>query len=245
MGLFDAKYCDICGEKIKFLGNKKLEDGRMCKSCESKLSPFFTGRRHTSLEDIKAQLEYREENKLAVEAFNNTRTMGKTKKVMIDESARNFIVSSAKNFKDENPDVIGLDQITDVLFDINEHKSELKQKDEDGNSVSYDPPRYEYDYDFAILIRVNTPYFDEIRVPLDSNVDVDEEAVKNGNYSTEYKENVALGNEIKEALLRARSSAIESHQEPEAVKAVQCPLCGATTKPDKHGCCEYCGGAIV
>ena len=62
MGLFEAKYCDICGEKIKFLGNKKLEDGRMCKACESKLSPFFTERRHTTLDEIKAQLEYREDN---------------------------------------------------------------------------------------------------------------------------------------------------------------------------------------
>ena len=27
MGLFDKKYCSICGEKIGFLGNRKLEDG--------------------------------------------------------------------------------------------------------------------------------------------------------------------------------------------------------------------------
>ena len=25
MGLFDKKYCDICGEKIGLLGNRKLE----------------------------------------------------------------------------------------------------------------------------------------------------------------------------------------------------------------------------
>ena len=28
MGLFDKKYCDICGEKIGFLGNCKLEDAK-------------------------------------------------------------------------------------------------------------------------------------------------------------------------------------------------------------------------
>ena len=27
MGLFDKKYCDVCGAKIGFLGNRKLEDG--------------------------------------------------------------------------------------------------------------------------------------------------------------------------------------------------------------------------
>ena len=30
MGLFDKKYCDICGEKIGLLGNRKLEDGQSC-----------------------------------------------------------------------------------------------------------------------------------------------------------------------------------------------------------------------
>ncbi|MBQ4253374.1 MAG: DUF4428 domain-containing protein, partial [Erysipelotrichaceae bacterium] len=62
MGLFDAKYCDICGEKIGLLGNRKLDDGNMCKNCAAKLSPFFTGRKRTSVADIKKQLAYREEN---------------------------------------------------------------------------------------------------------------------------------------------------------------------------------------
>jgi len=34
MGLFDKKYCDICGEKIGLLGNRKLEDGNLCKDCD-------------------------------------------------------------------------------------------------------------------------------------------------------------------------------------------------------------------
>ena len=41
MGLFDKKFCDICGDKIGLLGNRKLEDGNMCKDCAKKLSPFF------------------------------------------------------------------------------------------------------------------------------------------------------------------------------------------------------------
>ena len=245
MGLFEAKYCDICGEKIKFLGNKKLEDGRMCKSCESKLSPFFTERRHTTLEDIKAQLEYREDNKAAVETFNATRTLGKRTKLMIDEAAGKFIVSSQKNYKEENPDVVGLDQITDVLLDIKENKTEKTWENSKGDYVSYNPPRYDYHYDFDVLIRVNATYFDEIRIPLDSYVEVDEEAVRYGTYSPDYNENVSLGNEIKEALLAGRSAARQDSVSHETARAVQCPLCGATTIPDKHGCCEYCGGAIV
>ena len=33
MGLFDKKNCDICGEKIGLLGNRKLDDGNLCKNC--------------------------------------------------------------------------------------------------------------------------------------------------------------------------------------------------------------------
>ena len=56
MGLFDKKNCDICGEKIGMLGNRKLEDGNMCKDCAKKLSPFCDDRRRCTLEQIKAQL---------------------------------------------------------------------------------------------------------------------------------------------------------------------------------------------
>ena len=69
MGLFDKKICDICGEKIGLLGNRKLDDGNLCKDCAKKLSPWFEDRRHSTVEDIKRQLEYREKNKKAVMDF--------------------------------------------------------------------------------------------------------------------------------------------------------------------------------
>ena len=27
-------------------------------------------------------------------------------------------------------------------------------------------------------------------------------------------------------------------------RMMHCPACGATTIPDAHGCCEYCGSAL-
>ena len=39
MGLFDKKYCDICGEKIGLLGNRKLENGNLCKELRKKALP--------------------------------------------------------------------------------------------------------------------------------------------------------------------------------------------------------------
>ena len=52
MGLFDKKFCDVCGEKIGMLGNRKLEDGNLCKDCAKKLSPWFDDRRHSTLEAV-------------------------------------------------------------------------------------------------------------------------------------------------------------------------------------------------
>ena len=49
MGLFDKKVCDICGEKIGLLGNRKLDDGNLCKDCAKKLSPWFEAVSYTHL----------------------------------------------------------------------------------------------------------------------------------------------------------------------------------------------------
>ena len=86
MGLFDKKYCDICGEKIGFLGNRKLENGNMCKTCAGKLSPFFSDRRGSSVEEIKQQLAYREQNKQVLATFSPTFTFGEEDKIYIDDS---------------------------------------------------------------------------------------------------------------------------------------------------------------
>mgnify|MGYP000349813611 CR=1 FL=1 len=52
MGLFDKKICDICGEKIGLLGNRKLDDGNLCKDC-AKNCHHVEDRRHSTVEDIK------------------------------------------------------------------------------------------------------------------------------------------------------------------------------------------------
>ena len=55
--LFEKKQCSICGSDIGLLGNRKLEDGNCCKACAAKLSPWFSERRQSTVEDIKAQLD--------------------------------------------------------------------------------------------------------------------------------------------------------------------------------------------
>ncbi|MCL2530352.1 MAG: DUF4428 domain-containing protein [Coriobacteriia bacterium] len=169
MGLFDKKNCDICGGKIGMLGNRKLEDGNLCKDCAKKLSPFFSDRRRSTVADIGQQLAYREANRHAVAAFSTTRTLGTGTKVLLDENAGKFMVTSARKLEEENPDVLDFSQVTGCNVDVSESRKELKQKDSEGNERSYNPPRYEFEYDFYCIIHVNAPYFDEIKFKLNNS----------------------------------------------------------------------------
>lgn len=96
MGLFDKKYCDICGEKIGLLGNRKLEDGNLCKNCAAKLSPFFSERRRSTVEDIKRQLAYREENEKLVRDFNPDVMFDGSKKCISAPSPRRLSLREAR-----------------------------------------------------------------------------------------------------------------------------------------------------
>lgn len=268
MGLFDKKYCDVCGDKIGLLGNRKLENGNLCKECAAKLSPWFSDRRRSTVEEIKEQLAYREENKTAVASFHTTRTLGAGTKVLLDEDAGKFMVTSARNLAEANPDVMSFSQVTGCRVDIDEDKTELKREDKDGKEISYNPPRYTYEYDFYVVINVNTPYFDEIRFQLngsgiESPVPVSRGASAGarmgmgmqrpdrglrsgmGGIPVEYEECEKLGEEIKAALTQVRNDVRQAVAEANAPKAaVTCPWCGATTTPDASGKCEYCGGAL-
>lgn len=166
MGLFDKKYCDVCGEKIGMLGNRKLEDGNLCKDCAKKLSPFFSERRASTVEEIKQQLAYREENKQQLAYFNPNHIIGSDKKVYIDENSRRFIVTSFSNWRESNPDIIEISQVTGCNVDIKEDKDEIMRTDSQGNKVSYNPPRYKCEYQFNVEITVNSPWFSVIRFEL-------------------------------------------------------------------------------
>ena len=253
MGLFDKKYCDICGEKIGLLGNRKLENGNLCKNCAQKLSPWFSDRRNSTVEEIKEQLAYREANKERVTVFHMTRTLGTDTKVLLDEDAGTFMVTRARNLVEANPDVLDFADVTGCNLDIDESRSEIKREDKDGKKVSYNPPRYEYSYDFYITIFVNNPYFDEMRFKINSSsVDITPSAMRPGmtavcnpESNVEYRNYKKLGEEIRQVLTKVREDVREKIEQEAAPKAaVTCPYCGATTTPDANGCCEYCGGAV-
>ena len=234
MGLFDKKYCSVCGAKIGLLGNRKLEDGNLCKTCAGK--------------EIREQLTYREENRAAAAAFRVTRSYGSGTKLLLDGDAKKFTVTRARDLAEANPDVLDYSQITGCELEIEDEKSEVRTKDKDGKSVSYQPPRYVFSNDFKIAIRVNHPWFDTIRFQLNpSAVKLNPDAPAplsrrpDPRLCREYREYSALGKEIVKAVLDAREEAALAVA-PQMARA--CPFCGATTIPDENGCCEYCGSSL-
>ena len=247
--LFEKENCAICGKEIGIFGKKKLEDGVMCKDCQNKLSPWFSDRRKSTVAQIKEQLKYREENKTAVVAFRTTRTFGENTKILLDEDARKFMVTSERNLLEANPDVLDFSDVTGCRIDVDEDRDEQKRTNEAGEEISYVPPRYTYSYNFDVIINVNNPYFDEISFRLNqSHVEIQvigNSRMINPENNMDYRRYKEMGEEIKKALLEVRQQVREEAVAAAAPKtAMTCPWCGATTIPDANGCCEYCGGAM-
>ena len=166
--LFEKKVCDICGGEIGMLGNRKLDDGNLCKNCAKELSPWFSDRRHSTVEEIRQQLAYREDNKKKVQMFQITRDFkGSNAHVFIDDQHGWFTIASRINVEN-NPDVLELSQITSCRLDVEQERTEEFYEDKEGNEQSYDPPRYNYSYDYKIEIGVRAPWFNEMRMSLNT-----------------------------------------------------------------------------
>lgn len=217
MGLFDKKYCDVCGQKIGLLGNRKLADGNLCKNCAAKLSPWFSDRKKSTVDEIRQQLDWREENKEKVAAFSPTRKIGKGNMLLIDEAKGQFTVTSAADLVKDNPDILSLSDVTGCNLDTQEHRHEIYRKDKDGKSVSYNPPRYEYSYDFYCTIFVNNPYYTEMKFRLNTlSVKIENGAGRTGgsglgmglfqpNGDAQYRQYTQMGEEMRAALLAAKN----------------------------------------
>ena len=164
--LFEKKSCDICGGEIGMLGNRKLDDGNLCKNCAKELSPWFSDRRHSTVEEIRQQLADREENKKKVQMFQITRDFkGSSAHVFIDDQHEWFAVATRISAED-NPDILELSQVTGCRLDVNQNRTEEYYEDKEGKKQSYQPPRYKYSYDYKIQISVRAPWFDEMRLSL-------------------------------------------------------------------------------
>ena len=240
-GFFKKKSCALCDREGR-LGNNTLPDENVvCDDCIKGKSPYIGSIKKFNLEQVKQHLAEREENKQKLQSFQETRVIGSYYKVRIDERQGLWIISRSSNYRSENPDIFAINQVTGCNLKVDEKKTELKEKDAQGKSQSYNPPRYEYNYDFDFTIYVNSPWFSQISFQINNSKIEDR-------WSTEYREAEKEANEIKEVLSEVHAQAREEvKEEKESLKpktSISCPNCQATTIPDANGRCEYCGGAV-
>ena len=171
--LFDKKVCDLCGGEIGLLGNRKLEDGNCCKECAAKLSPWFDERRHSTVEQIQRQITAREENRRKLQNWNHDMVFGEYQKIYVKFAGRipeTFVISSASNYREANADIIDFSNLSSCDADIQESRRELKQKNAQGEEISFNPPRYEYSYEFYVKLMVmGCEYIDDMRFRLNRN----------------------------------------------------------------------------
>lgn len=242
MGFLKKKTCDVCGAKIGLLGNRKLEDGNICKTCAKKLSPWFSERRNSSLADINQQLIYREDNKRKVSAFNVSRELGSNPRVLIDDKSNNFMVSFDEDYINENPDVININDVSECALDIDEKKTEIMRLDKDGKEISHMIRRYDYSYDFYVDISIDNPYFDNIRFKLNS-------FAIDGNSRHEYDEYKSMGDAICDNLRNRIGTLNLNETKQKDISASKttafCPHCGAPTKANGSNFCQSCGSPLI
>ena len=232
--LFEKKDCEICGGEIGLLGNRKLVDGDMCKSCAAKLSPWFEDRKESTVAQIKEQLAYREANAAAHANFRATKTLGEYYKMYVMEEngcPTKFVVSIADNYADANADIIKFTDVTTCKTDIRDSRTEVKRKTESGEEVSYNPPRYEFRYEFYVELGIDNPYFDNIRFKVNARtVKLISELQSNRSmsglgqfllvdgdfdpsYSPEFRQYMMMCEEISETIQRGQRGAIEQSRE--------------------------------
>lgn len=132
MGLFDKKFCDICGEKVNMLTQQKLSDGYLCSDCKHKLGSFTSGWKQRNVEDVKKHLELREQNKQKYQQFSCSATAGgRNSSIQVDFNNRWFIFAiDNRDYKSGNPQVFDFSQLQD--FWMEQEFRSLSDSDNDG-----------------------------------------------------------------------------------------------------------------
>ena len=179
MGLFKKEACVLCGGKTG-LFDKKCIDGKVCKDCVKKLSPYFDDYKNTNRELLESQLRMREYYRTVIEASHFTKIFGEFGVILIDEENKRFIplpdtggglfakkreIRSVEDVMDLGPDVIEFYQVKDFEIDITETTREEKRT-VDGQQVSFNPPHILYMETFTLRMKLDHPFLKSIYIQL-------------------------------------------------------------------------------
>lgn len=180
MGLFKKEDCVLCGGKTGML-DKKVYDGKICKNCKNKLSPYFEDFKGSDKGILEAQIAIREMDAEVARDYNFNKVFGEFGVILIDEESQRFIAipdtssglfGSQRKVKclddviDLGPDIIKFKYVDDIEIDITETSREEKYN-KDGQQVSYDPQHILYMETFTLRIKLkNHPYLKSVYVQL-------------------------------------------------------------------------------
>lgn len=132
MGLFEKKFCAICGDKVNMLTQQKLSDGYLCSDCKHKLGSFTSGWKQRTVDDVKRHLVLRERNKQKYQQFICSATAGgSNNSIQVDFSNRWFIFAvNNRDYKGGNPQIFDFSQLQD--FWLEQEYRTLSDSDRDG-----------------------------------------------------------------------------------------------------------------
>lgn len=249
MGLFDTKYCSICGNKVGLLGGTKLDDGYLCKDCTAKLSPYFS-RRHQTVDTIRKHLAYREANAKALSSLQISGNYGDSQKIWIDSANRRFVIARTSDFARTNPDIFSFNDVITIEKVLKEEQEEQKTKDAQGNEISYNPPRFEYSTSYHVHMSVrNADIADDIRIELyrekTSGTYHDDEFFRYNELTNEAINTIKPG-AISEETFREQETETPADTPRRYVCYIRCRNCGALIEgPAIPRFCPECADAIT
>ena len=181
MGLFKKEACVLCGGKTGML-DKKCKDGRVCKDCAKKVSPWFSDWKNTSALTLESHIAVRQADRSLAGTGSYNKVFGEFGVILIDEAARKFIafpdtggglfgtqrkVKGLEDVIDLGPDVLSFDAVEDCEIDITETSREEKHT-VDGQQVSYDPPHILYMETFTLRLKLDYPFFKSMSIQLNN-----------------------------------------------------------------------------
>jgi len=190
MGLFDKKFCCICGQKAGMLTRQKLMDDYLCGDCRQKCSPLLTWREFETMsaQDAAANIEYMyQSEELFRTTFRESYTistgiMGGTRVVSIDEINGLWVPAS-----NAPHDVLSFDQVMGTRLDIEtRHLSPDDMRKPDRPRMPMPPmgmPGCRPDEEITsmkVIVSVNHPYLREVILTVMNAVFVTEADIRAG-----------------------------------------------------------------
>ena len=265
MDLDEMFTCELCGKEINPEYAEEIYDGYICEECSLKLSPFMQELDIAEIEDLEEQISLREENQEKLESFRPTRSFylpGMTEKIFLDDVSKTFLITDGFNLRQENPDIIPLNQVLDASVEVSDDREEI------GDHL------YNYTYDLQFRIELEHPYLTEITFALCPEPLSFESSEKSfmgfGGFDPEeepsYRQSVDFGQDLSDALLdmeeevnhkydlkrgefQLGESSCQEDKEENDVPAEEgqvavCPWCGCRTHVGSDFRCEHCGGNL-